>query len=160
MELENKKELHQYLEVDVDSSMHELIRTNVLTATRNYNHRVRAFMRDIVRDKNNPMCVEYFTTKVEFQGRGAAHNHGTFWVNMNKLEYVFVDGEGQWSDFDQIFNQLNHQEMSMKKNIKSILKKFYEEESALDKDDKNVPTLYLRTLGAVHELCRLKIENV
>ena len=29
-----------------------------MTATRNYSHRVRAFIREIVRDNNNPMCVE------------------------------------------------------------------------------------------------------
>ena len=95
--------MHQYLIENVDPSIHELLRTNVVTATRNYNHCVRAFIRDIVRDKKNPMCVEYFTTKVEFQGRGAAHNHGTFWVNMRKIEFFFVDDEVHWSDFDNFF---------------------------------------------------------
>ena len=136
--LENRKVLSQYLKEDVDSSMHEMIRTNVLTATRNYSHRVRAFMRDIVRDKNNPMCVQYFTTKVEFQGRGAAHNHGTFWVDMNKLEFCFLDDKGQWADFNNFFNPCDPQEMLMKNRIKSILSKFYKEESSLDSEEHNL----------------------
>ena len=72
-EKEKDIELREYLEHHVDQSMHELIRQHVFIATRNYNNRVRAFIRDVVMDKNNPMCVEHWTTKIEFQGRGAGH---------------------------------------------------------------------------------------
>ena len=34
---------------------------------------------------NNPMMVEYYTYKVEFQDRGAGHIHGTLWL---KLEMI------------------------------------------------------------------------
>ena len=38
------KTLQQFLQEDVDESLHEMIRTNVLTATRNFQHRVDAFL--------------------------------------------------------------------------------------------------------------------
>ena len=41
------------------------------------------------------MCASYYTYKVEFQDRGAAHIHGTLWVNLDELEEMVrgVDGE-------------------------------------------------------------------
>ena len=72
---ENQKmEIKEYLESHVDESLHELIRRHVFIATRNYQHRVKAFIQNILGDKSNPMHVKYWTTKVEFQGRGAGHN--------------------------------------------------------------------------------------
>ena len=42
-------------------SLHELIRGNVLLATRYFNQRVKKFFNKIVMGKNNPMNVEYYT---------------------------------------------------------------------------------------------------
>ena len=86
--------LKEYLETEVNESQHEIIRTNILNASRNYNHRVKAFMKEIVMDKSNPMAVKYYSTKVEFQGRGAAHNHGVLWVDVNKVELYFKNENG------------------------------------------------------------------
>ena len=36
--------------------------------------------------RNNPINVDYYTYKVEFQERGAGHIHGTLWLKMDKLE--------------------------------------------------------------------------
>ena len=76
------------------------IRTNVLNATRNYNNRVKAFIKNIVLNKSNPMSVQYYSTKVEFQGRGAGHNHGTLWVDLNKMEYYHQDENNEWHSLD------------------------------------------------------------
>ena len=95
-------ELSKYLEREIDQSQHEIIRTNILNASRNYNHRVKAFIKEIVMDKSNPMAVKYYSTKVEFQGRGAAHNHGVLWVDVNKMEYYFSDENGQWKDIEDM----------------------------------------------------------
>ena len=135
---EYSKEINKYIEEDLPPSKHELIRTNVATATRNYCTRVRAFFKNIVRDKNNPMCVEHYTTKVEFQGRGAAHNHGTFWLNMKKLEFFFLDDQECWTDFEFFFNPMDKQEMLVKKSIKAILKKYNNDSGILDYDDQKV----------------------
>ena len=64
--------LRDYLHEYVIESQHELIRKHILNSSRNYNHRVKAFINNIVLDKQNPMSVKYYSTKVEFQGKGAA----------------------------------------------------------------------------------------
>ena len=80
------KPIKQFIKEDVDESMHELIRENVITATRYYQQRVKHFISKIVMGKNSPMNVKYYTYKVEFQDRGAGHIHGTLWLNINKIE--------------------------------------------------------------------------
>ena len=82
----NSKPLKTFLSEDVNESLHEMIRTNVLTASRNFQHRVNAFRNEILLGKNNPMHVKYVSYRVEFQGRGAAHIHGTLWLNLRKIE--------------------------------------------------------------------------
>ena len=63
-----------------------MIRTNVLTATRTFQHRVDSFRKDIMMGRNNPMKIENISYRVEFQGRGAAHIHGTLWLDMKGIE--------------------------------------------------------------------------
>ena len=64
------KPLKEFLEDDIADSKHELIRGNVVMATRYFHHRVKSFISKIVMSKSNPMNVKYYTYKVEFQGRG------------------------------------------------------------------------------------------
>ena len=79
------KELREFLATEVDESLHEFIRTNVFIATRNFNHRLKTFRKEIIMGTNNPMEVENFSDKMEFQGRGAAHIHGVPWCNLQKI---------------------------------------------------------------------------
>ena len=88
------KKLKDFLRDDVDDTNHELIRGNVLTATRYFDHRVKCFLRDIVLHKSNPMSVKFFTYKVEFQARGAGHIHGPFWLDLDKLETLVRSDRG------------------------------------------------------------------
>ena len=85
IELE-RKSLKDYLYEDVDESFHELIRRNVMIATRNYRNRFDAFMKEIVMDESNPMCIGNWSAKLEFQGRGAPHNHGVLWANLKNMQ--------------------------------------------------------------------------
>ena len=49
--------------------------------------------------RSNPMNVQFYSYKVEFQQRGAAHIHGIIWLNLDKLEkLVLIDGELCQSD--------------------------------------------------------------
>ena len=80
------KQLERFLKEDIDESLHEMIRTNVLTATRNFQHRVDAFRTKILMGGNNPMKIKYISYRVEFQGRGAAHIHGTLWLDLKNIE--------------------------------------------------------------------------
>ena len=76
--------LDQYVEYHMHETIHEVIRRNVVTATRNYNNRVKSFIKEIMMDPSNPMLVKHYSAKLEFQGRGAAHNHGVLWIDMKK----------------------------------------------------------------------------
>ena len=97
--------LKEYLNKYVSESQHEMIRKNVLNASRNYNHRVKAFINNIVLDKQNLMSVKYYSTKVEFQGQGAGHNHGVLWVDIEKMQYFIEEYEGHWSHLDDVLTK-------------------------------------------------------
>ena len=44
-------------------------------------------------DKSNSMCITHWSTKLEFQGRGAPHNHGVLWADLKSLEYMYEHSE-------------------------------------------------------------------
>ena len=89
------KQVKQFIEEDVEESVHELIRGNVLTATRYFQHRVKNFIDKVMMGKNNPMNVKTYTYKVEFQDRGAGHIHGTLWLRLDKLEELKRGEDGK-----------------------------------------------------------------
>ena len=76
--------LEDYLE-NMDETLHEVIRKNIVTATRNYQQRVQTLMKTIVRNPSNPLSVKRFSSKLEFAGRGAGHNHGVLRLHMKKI---------------------------------------------------------------------------
>ena len=99
-------ELQQYLEEKVDESQHEMIRTNLLNATRNFQHRVTAFIKHIMCGDNQPMKIRNLSYKVEFQQRGAAHVHGVLWLNSRRLEQV-INTDGQLTLQTKIVSSLS-----------------------------------------------------
>ena len=70
----------------VEFNVHEEMRKNVLTLTRNFNQRVKMFVKNIVKGDNNPMNVKYYNYRVEFQSRGAGHVHGVLWLDLDAVE--------------------------------------------------------------------------
>ena len=76
----------QYLKDYVDETMHQTMRDNILLATRNFQHRVETFRREVIFGRNNPMRVRHISYRVEFQGRGAAHIHGVLWLDLKELK--------------------------------------------------------------------------
>ena len=78
--------LEEFLVSEADKSRHEFVRENVMSLTRMFNQRVKAFLREIVLAKDSPMPVYRYSYKVEFQNRGAPHVHGVLWLNLGKLE--------------------------------------------------------------------------
>ena len=56
-----------FLEENVTQSQHEMIRKNVLLATRNFQHRVEMFRKKVLFGNNNPMKIRHISYKVEFQ---------------------------------------------------------------------------------------------
>ena len=88
------KPVKQFIEEEVDESLHELIRGNVLSATRYFHHRVNQFINKVAMGRNNPMHVKNYAYKVEFQDRGAGHVHGTLWLRLDKIENLIKDPDG------------------------------------------------------------------
>ena len=84
--LVNDVPLEEYL---ANENKTELFRNNVLSLTRNFDQRVRAFIKNIVCGPNSPMHVQYYTFRVEFQVRGAAHVHGALWLDLQALDNTF-----------------------------------------------------------------------
>ena len=80
------KLLDDVLKEDVDESQHEVIRKHVVLATRNFNNRAKNFITHVIMGKNNPMMVKFYSYRVEFQNRGAAHIHGVLWTDIDKHE--------------------------------------------------------------------------
>jgi hypothetical protein len=78
--------LEEYIKTEMDENVFDILRRNVVTATRNYQHRVEALMNTIVRSPKNPLSVKHFATKLEFQARGAGHNHGVLWLDIERIE--------------------------------------------------------------------------
>ena len=70
----------------LDMSLHEVIRQNVIEATRYFDFRVKAFVKEVVMGGANPMAIQFYSYRVEFQARGAAHIHGVLWADIDKLE--------------------------------------------------------------------------
>ena len=78
------KKMEDFLKEDANESLHEFIRLNVFTATRNFMRRVNSFKKHILLGINNPMNIRRFSWKCEFQARGAGHIHGVGWVDLKK----------------------------------------------------------------------------
>ena len=103
---ENPMNLDEYLKNEEDTSLHEMIRKNVLNATRNFQNRVDAFIKEIIFGENNPMKIKNLSYKVEFQGRGAGHIHGVLWVNMSKFEKRPARQEDEYQYLTEIIRNL------------------------------------------------------
>ena len=118
---DNYKPIKQFIKEDLDETVHELVRNNVLTATRYFQHRVKQFISKVMMGKNNPMNVKYFTYKVEFQDRGAGHIHGTLWLNIEKIEKLELDnGERPFSQLTAAFRKFRKNENLNNKEKESI----------------------------------------
>ena len=79
-------DMEDYIDNEMDETLHEVFRTNVVTATRNYQQRVQALIKTILTNSSNMLSVKHYSAKLEFAGRGAGHNHGVLWLDVDKLE--------------------------------------------------------------------------
>ena len=106
-----------------NSSKHEHIKNNILTATRNFQHRVKTFVKTIIMNKFNPMHVKYYNYRVEFQMRGpydiksnhnlyiyylsftgSPHVHGVLFLNIQKIvEEQLKKGNSRFEHLEKAF---------------------------------------------------------
>ena len=102
--------LNDFLSQNV--SKHEFIRKNVLTATRNFNNRVKQFIKNIVMSKGSPMCVQYYNYRIEFQLRGAGHLHGVLWIDLDEIIKRMSKKKGfeHFKELKKAFDAVNNDE--------------------------------------------------
>ena len=117
--------LNEFLSSEIDDSLHEMIRTNVLIATRNFHNRLVAFRNEVIMGTNNPMKVKYISYRIEFQARGAAHAHGTLWLDLKKIEEEdqFKDIAKDKSVLTEAFQKLRNNEKLMEEEKEAISSK-------------------------------------
>ena len=87
------KPIEEYLKTRDD---HVMIRENVLTVTKNFDNRVRSFMKHIVMG-NKELKARFHNYRVEFQGRLAPHIHGCAWMKDEEIEKCFIDGTADYN---------------------------------------------------------------
>ena len=92
---------------------HEMIRQNVLSQTLTFDHRVKEFIKTIMMNKKSPFSVKYFSYRVEFQLRGAAHIHGTIWVDFEKYFEIEIEKE---SNGDLAYREFKKTNQKINKN--------------------------------------------
>ena len=65
------------------SKMAELIRKDPITCARNFEHRTRCLMRNLLNKPGgifSPYLLEDHFQRIEFQHRGSPHSHGLYWI--------------------------------------------------------------------------------
>ena len=89
------------------------------------------------------MSVEYYSTKLEFQGRGAGHNHGVLWVDMDRMEMKIHDG----TNIHDICNLLTNNEAGdMLTTMKEVLHTVIIKQEAVGEDTKQTLLPFLNKL--------------
>ena len=114
-----EKPWKQYLKDHVSESQHQMMTRNVLLATRNFQHRVESFRKEVIFGQNNPMRVRHISYRVEFQGRGAAHIHGVLWLDLKEIK---VEGVNNMV-LQESYNKLKHSQ-PLESYEKQALEKF------------------------------------
>ena len=71
-----------------NESRHDFIKNNLLNATLTFHHRVKMFIKHIIKSKGSPLKVKYHSYKVEFAMRGAAHVHGVLWIDWENIDIL------------------------------------------------------------------------
>ena len=88
---------------------HEFIRKNILNATRNFDNRVKNFIKTIIMSKYSEMHVKYFNYRVEFQLRGAGHIHGALWINFK--EFVADKRNPGFDNIEAAFHKITEEKL-------------------------------------------------
>ena len=141
--------LEDYRENEMDQTLHEVLRRNVVTATRNYQARVQALMQTIIRHPSNPLSVKHFASKLEFQARGAGHHHGVLWLDIDRIEQkVDVRQLKQHnSDGARLVHHLNDPS-----NVWDRLDEFLKDQKIIIKGSENKPKRKHATLKYLEKL--------
>ena len=118
--------------------------------------------------ENNPLHINYYTYKVEFQDRGAGHIHGTLWLKLKILERLVRTPEGDLVDPGPNNSEnetdrkdpknIAEEKLNQNRPITNLTRAFKKirHEQVLDKDDK----IALRNFVDQYTTCSLNPATV
>ena len=99
--------------LDLNEGKHEFIRKNILNSTRNFDQRVKLFIKNIIMSKYNEMHASFYNYRVEFQLRGAGHIHGCIWINFK--DFMKDERNAGFQGIDAVFEKItNEQKLTSK----------------------------------------------
>ena len=102
--------------------VNDLVRSHILLITRNFDQRVKLFKSHILLGKNNPLPVQFYRWRIEFQLRGAAHVHGVLWLNFDCIEnFKNVKNEVKYPDIKNGIKKLHNSETLSRTQMQSII---------------------------------------
>ena len=101
-----------------NDTRHTQIRKNVLTATRNFDSRVKEFVTHVIMAKENPMNTKIYNYRVEFQARGAGHIHGVLWVDFDRKLPNNLDN----NIIKSAFNKFRHDDNLLPEEEEEVIK--------------------------------------
>ena len=130
--------MKRFIEEDVEESYHELIRGNVLNATRYFHHRVTKFIRLVLMADSAPLPVKMYSYKTEFQARGAGHVHGVSWLDTEKLGKLVRNEDGKLVPASEVLDCSAEKPLE---GISTPFKKIKQMEPLDDKDYQLLVTL-------------------
>ena len=100
---------------------HEFIRKSILNSTRNFDNRVKNFIKTIIMSKYNEMHASFYNYRVEFQLRGAGHIHGCIWVDFK--EFMKDERNQGFKNIDKVFEKITN-EQKLNPTEKALVAKF------------------------------------
>ena len=97
-----------------ESKRKKLLSENVLDITRNFDHRVKCFRKNIMYAPQSKLKLTDHQDRTEFQARGNAHIHGAAWSNFKDLEYLYPG-------LKMTFLKLKERKQLSCKDVKSLI---------------------------------------
>ena len=96
-------------------------------------------MTNIIMVGGNPMIVEYFSFKTEFQDRGAGHIHGVLWVKLHKIEKLYRLPDKSLVLLSEDEKRESREKYTQPfKGIKSTFKKFRNGQDITDEEETSI----------------------
>ena len=109
--------LDTFLKSHCSDSKHTMIKENLFNATMNFHHRLKTFLKEVVLNGQNPLAVDHYCYRIEFQLRGAAHAHGTIWIDWDKLK-DFTENEKKV--IQESFEKIKKHEVLQKQHLQHL----------------------------------------
>ena len=136
-----------------NDTRHAQIQKHVLTATRNFDNRAKAFLKHIIMAKENPMNTSLFNYRIEFQARGAAHIHGVLWIDFDAQLPIHIDNQL----IKAAFNKFRHDD-TLSSGEEDEVVKFIDIFVTCSSDPSEVEALVLRSCTNPRAIAERAVE--